>query len=1164
MSASTTPAAAQTPPSAQRKRPPARHAAKILVWALGIPATILILIYITLLFTPIRLPFGSDAAQAVAQSAMPPTSKLQLGEMALALEGGVWPVIHFSPVVLTDTKTGARVEMAALEIGFSPVRALFGQPGATITIVKPHIQIVQDLFGPRVTSFEMVDDPKGGPPTVRVMEGQDAFPTVGISSTGIDLREQGGEASSMALRSDNDWLIYNLEASEQGIADIVAQATQGRFSKLVIRDGTIDMNDAVYGLFRRFEKIDLEIAPSADRRSTGGTFSATLGGKTMVGSLSRTVDDAGGARLEADITNIDFASFLPFIDDAQSVAAIRGAGALSIDVSFAPNTGKLVDGAFKVDMTGLDLRLQDSYFPIATSIMDISWSPAEGQFKLADAALQIGQSSAHISGIFAMGLDPNFGPTIGMSMTMHDVFIHPNDMAAPAKPFDTVEFSGWSAPLYGALGIDRLLATKGAGHVESTGRIDMLQAGLGLDMTIAGGGVSADDLKRLWPYLMGGESRDWFVANVTDGTVENATLRFKFPVGAMAMGGEEKPIPKDSMVIDMVGTGVMVKPTAEMAPIAIDGETKLQVRDSDLTISAGGGAVDSGNGIITVTNPALIMDNSDPSQGIAEISGDISGSIPSLLALAKSQQPDVVANAKLPIDLASITGSVNVGLVATIKLPNAKSGRELGFDYVLNGAVKDFASSQPIQDRKIGDGQLSFSASQDGYRVAGTANIDGMAADVEIAGTPATAPIFRLGSTIEAKDLAAMGFDASEFLTGKLRFVAEPKADGSIQMAIDLKDAALTIKDIGITKAAGVAGSLVATIRQKDKLTELSDIDLAFGTVHLAGGLKFDTEKGLQSAEFTQFGLSEGDSAQLKLAPIDGGYALNLTGAQLDLKPMLKRFFGLGEGSGGVQATQFTQTLTLNIHLDRALGYYATTAFNLALDMTLHGTDMRRANMTAQFGDNNAVSVTTNPAPDGRTLTVAFSDAGTILRLLGVYSQLAGGDGSLVLTTNAEQKAEVGQLQLRNFSIVDEANVAEILGNHADSRAIIAKQNRLDFDGGVVTFVRRSDRVEVTDAILSGATVGGTMRGFIYTDQRQYDLTGTYVPLFGLNSAFQKIPLFGPLLGGRNGEGLLGVTFAVKGPLDKPEFKINPLSALVPGAFRELFEFRAKEQPRAE
>ena len=112
-------------------------------------------------------------------------------------------------------------------------------------------------------------------------------------------------------------------------------------------------------------------------------------------------------------------------------------------------------------------------------------------------------------------------------------------------------------------------------------------------------------------------------------------------------------------------------------------------------------------------------------------------------------------------------------------------------------------------------------------------------------------------------------------------------------------------------------------------------------------------------------------------------------------------------------------------------------------------------------------------------------------------------------------------------------------------------------------FVRRSDRVEVTDAVLAGDTVGGTMRGFIYTDQRRYDLTGTYVPLFGLNNIFQKLPILGPLLGGRDGEGLVGVTFAVRGPLDKPQFLVNPLSLLAPGIFREMFEFRARELPPA-
>jgi hypothetical protein len=1160
VSASTLPADTSIPPSAQRKRPPARHAAKLAVWLLGIPSVLALLLYLVLLVTPIRLPFGGQAVRSLIQSALPVTSSLELGEMNLALENGIWPVVQFAPVLLTDSKSGARVAMDALEVGFSPARALFGQPGATVTIVRPHIQMVQDLFGPRITSFELLDDPAGGPPTVRVQEGQDAFPSVGISADGVDI---SGSGQPVAMRSDNEWLIYNLEASEQGIADIVDQAAQGRFSRLVIRDGIVDMNDSVYGLFRRFEAINLEIGPTPDRRNTNGTFSASLGGRTMTGNLSRTVDDAGNARLEADVTNIDFAALLPFIDDASSVAALRGAGALSIDVNFEPAAGKLVDGRFKIDLTGIDLRIADAYFPVASSIMDITWVPEAGQFILDEAALQIGQSSAYISGIFAMGLDPTYGPTLGLSLHARDVVIHPNDMAAPAEPFETMDFSGWSAPLYGALGIDRFLARKGDATVETTGRIDMLRAGLGIQMTVAGQGVSADDLKRLWPYIMGGSSRDWFVANVTDGTVASSRMDFNFPVGSLGLAGEDKPVPRDSMRIDMIGTGVAIKPTAEMAPIAIAGETRLQVDDSNVTISAGGGVLATDAGQISVANPALVMDNSNPTESIIEISGDITAPIPALLDLVRAQQPEALANAQLPVDLASLTGAVDLGLVATISLADEASGRPMDIDYVVNGTVADFASSQPIQDRRIGNGQLAFSASQEGYQLGGTAEIDGMPAEIELAGTPTTDPTFRLSSTIDVADLADMGFDASEFLSGRVRFVAQPLANGSLQMAVDLKDAALDIKDIGIRKAAGTSGTLSAIITPAGEITQLNDIDLSFGTVRAIGDITYHATEGLQAASFRQFGLSAGDNAQLDLAPMDGGYAVRISGSQLDLKPMLRQFFGLGEGAGGVQSTQFDQTISLDVKLDRALGYYATTAFNVDLDLLLRGSDMRRANLTAQFSDGNAISVTTNPAPKGRTLSVAFNDAGTILRLLGVYSQLAGGSGSLVLTTDRDLDAEAGQLIMRDFAIVDEANVAQVLGNHTDSRAAIAQQNRLDFDVAQVDFQRRSDRVEVTNAMLTGDTVGGTARGFIYTDRRQYDLTGTYVPLFGLNNAFQQIPILGPLLGGREGEGLVGVTFAVQGPLDNPQFRINPLSMLVPGAFRELFEFRAKEQPPA-
>ena len=88
-----------------------------------------------------------------------------------------------------------------------------------------------------MTSFEVVDDPNGGETTVRVLEGSDAFPQIGIRSGGIEVEGQLPEGSTASMRSDNDWLVYNLEAAEQGMAQIVEQAAAGRFSRLIIRDG---------------------------------------------------------------------------------------------------------------------------------------------------------------------------------------------------------------------------------------------------------------------------------------------------------------------------------------------------------------------------------------------------------------------------------------------------------------------------------------------------------------------------------------------------------------------------------------------------------------------------------------------------------------------------------------------------------------------------------------------------------------------------------------------------------------------------------------------------------------------------------------------------------------------------------------------------------------
>jgi len=1139
-----------------------RFIARLLLWLTGVPAVLFLVLYVILLFGPMPVPFVRDRAMAGAIEALPPNLSVTFGDATLAIEGGLAPVVVFTPVTIRDSDSGADITMDKLEVGFSPIRALFGQPGASVTLVRPHFQVIQDLFGPRLAGLELVDDPSGQPATVWVMAGEKALPSVQISAEGLAVNHPlpGAAEDGAGFRSDNDWMIFNMLATEESLAGFEVQSREGRFSRLRVKDGVLDMHDSVYGLFRQFTDVQLDIAPSRVRPQIRGTFAAKLGGRTVEGTIKRSRNEAGNIEFETTTTNLDFATLLPFIDDPDGLLAVRGTGDLGVKVEFAADDGRVLNGVFDVDMSSTELRVDTDTFPVTTNHLRIDWDPDQAKFAITDAELQVGQSSALVSGVFVMGLDKTYGPTLSMSLDARNVVLHPNDMAAPEVPFTDVSFSGWSAPLYGALGIDQLVVQKPGVLVRTKGRADMLRAGIGIDLELSGSGASADDLKRLWPYFLSGSARDWFVANVTRGTVENAAMRFVFPVGSMAIGDEDRPVPEGALSIDIEGTDVQFTPTDTMTAINVDGKTHLQVRDDMTTVGLDGATLATDAGPVQVVEAALIIDTEAVGSTVFEISGDVSGEIPSLLALAKDQSPGAVSGFKAPVAPESLSGKVKGSLVATVVVEADDAVSSI--DYAVNGTVDDFTSKVPIGNNTIADGDLTFSLTPAGYNLNGTAKVNGIAADLEVNGALDGDPNVLLSAELDVSELAEMGFDASTYLAGKLRFAARPIADGSVQIAADLTDAALTVLDLGITKAAGVAGSLNASILTDGDTYQVRDVHLAFGDVDIKGGMTVEGT-GLKSAEFSTFKLSAGDSASLNVTTTDAGIALVMRGDQLDLKPMLKRFFALDQAStGGPQSTQFDQSISLDVELKQAIGFYRTTAYNLDLELMLKGEDVSNVSMQAQFAEGSAVSIATNPTQLGRTMSVAFNDLGSLLRFVNVYPRLLGGQGSLTLVRDEASDVDRGDLRLRDFSLVDEEKVIQILGNHTDSRALVARENRLNFNDGEVQFIRRSDRIEVVDAVLDGDTTGGTMRGFVYTKTRQYDLTGTYIPLFALNNIFQKLPIFGQILGGRDGEGLVGVTFAVRGSLDDPQFLINPASILLPGAFRSLMEFRSKEAPR--
>lgn len=1149
---------------ARKPRVWARIGFLVLGWGLAGLVAMCALIYVRLLAGPIPLDFLSDRVQSTIAGIVEDDFDVEWQAFGVSLDGPFNPVFRLASVELRERGSDAVVGMEALEIDVSAVGVLIGRPNARITLDTPHFEVVQDLTGPRLSRLEVLEDLQSGETTVAIHARERADPAVRIEGDGLAMGS-GADARRGTLGSDNAILISMVETIDRGLSGFARQALAGQVSAISVKGGSVAFLDTVYGLYREFRAVELDMRAGQQLGGISARFAAEIAGRALEGRFVRT-RDADAATVRFAIDGLDFSTLLPFLDDPAGIAALRGQGGLAGDLAFEGAERRVTGGRFRVDLVGTYLRLGNDMFDVRSAPFAVDWIPDEARFHFADVAAAIGQSRATLSGDVVLGYDQQFGPTMAMDVVAREVYLHPDDMAAPDAPLDHVRFRGWSAPLYGAVGIDSLVATAGAANLVASGRIDNLREGIGLALSMSGQGFSADAVKRLWPHVFAPEARAWLVDYVDEGVITRAQMDFDFPVGSIALDGTPRPIPEDAIRIEVAADAVDLLPFASMPQLDIASETRVLVRDNQVTVGVDRAVVAGTEETVVIEHAAFLNQDTAARRPVFEISGDISGPIPALLALSANRGLGALEDDAFGFDIADLTsalaGDARATAIATLHIDDI--GQVETVDYTLNGSVSDLSTREAIGGVRVSEADFAFTASQEGFNANGSGMLGAIPFDLEASRSGDGMPDIRVASTFDAQDARAVGLDLSAYVSGQVRLVAKPLEADRYQVSADLSGAELRFDDIGVRKAAGEAGGANAVIVLGEDTIAVSEVDLGFGPVRLAGALAMSGAGELESADFSTFRISPGDRARLSVARSDGGYALSLEGTQFDMRPVLSRFFNLEpDAEGGTPSALDGQRIALRVALDKAIGHFGTAASDVALDLVLDGDRLKHIDLSAGLGGGRSLSARTETSDAGRVMNFASGDVGGLLRFVGLYSQLVGGEGRLALRQDSATDQDVGTLEIHDFSIVDEDKIATLLDSSQLEQIYAQRGNSLDFNRARADFVRTPDRIVLRDAALYGDSVGGTARGNIALDEGVYDLVGTYVPLFGINNAFQQIPLIGPIFGGREGEGLIGVTFAVRGPLAEPEFLVNPVSILAPGVFRSLFEYRARGETGA-
>jgi hypothetical protein len=364
----------------------------------------------------------------------------------------------------------------------------------------------------------------------------------------------------------------------------------------------------------------------------------------------------------------------------------------------------------------------------------------------------------------------------------------------------------------------------------------------------------------------------------------------------------------------------------------------------------------------------------------------------------------------------------------------------------------------------------------------------------------------------------------------------------------------------GWSKVPGRSGKATFNVVPKAQSTRFEDIVIDGGPgVSIRGSLEVDQNGDLVNANFPTYSPSEGDKASLRAERgTDGVVKVTIRGEVFDGRSFLKSAL-----SGSSKDDSKSKTKNIDFDVDLKLGAVAGSngeaLRSVDLKMSRRSGVIKAFSLNGKVGKEAPVSAEFRGRGQGQgrdLVILQTTDAGAFLRFTDTYSKVAGGQLMLAMEPpTPDQGAKDGLLTINNFAVRGEAGLDRaVAGGPAGTSSGVA------FSALRAEFTRQSGQLTVREGVVKGPTIGLTIEGSIDFNANQVRMSGTIIPMYGLNNLFGQIPLFGIFLGAGSNEGLIGVTYEVVGPPSAPVMRYNPISAILPGVTRKIMDFNTGKQ----
>ncbi|WP_022727166.1 YhdP family protein [Fodinicurvata sediminis] len=714
--------------------------------------------------------------------------------------------------------------------------------------------------------------------------------------------------------------------------------------------------------------------------------------------------------------------------------------------------------------------------------------------------------------------------------------------------------------------------------ISLTAELEAMQQGYGVGLEGEIRNVRARELSHFWPLAVAENARDWVTDNIRDGGVNMLELRAALDfdealnVNLREMAGGFDYEGLEIHYLEPLPPAVSTSGTASFTPDGLD-----------FVIAEG-----QVNGI-EVTEGLLDIHGLSGEDHRLDLSLQANGALTAAFQIL--EHPRLALLQEMGFTAAGSEGQFDTDLNFAFPLLD-----DLEFDDVnlsAAGQLEDVFIANAFLEEDMRGSPLDIQVNQDEMQVQGPMQLGA------VRGTANWREVFagpglrtELAAEIPALDeagWAVIDVDPAPYLSGpaavslSARVYADERAEIDVQA--DLFDTEVQIPELQWRKPASREGNLNAQlVLQGERFLGAENFEFSTEDLQASGVITMN-EPGqeIQEAALSSFNMGRSSLQDIVMRrPSGSALEVELGGGVLDLVPLMEDTDDTDSDMElSSSADEDPQDLVIRApSLSRV--YFSQDRYFENLSVAAERRDglwlmaRGRADLPGSSPVPDTESGAEAPIPDGlrlnygpvesggHRLELTASDMGALLEAADLTEGIRG--GAMRISGEADGPYPQAPLNLRiwsqDFRLVNAPAMAQLL-----TVASLSGIANLMSGEGIVFERLHGDAIvyetQITSELIqaNGPSLGITAKGRLDMEGKATDIRGTLVPAYSINSVLGSIPLIGDLLTGGEGEGILGFSYAVSGPIEDPDIAVNPLSVLAPGFLRQLFNIAPDTSP---